>query len=87
MHATLGNTHVPVPVSQSSVESECNAACTAGMDLAHFRMLINEFLNKDPDIVPGESPLIVFDSKYAICMANYVKDTKHTNTFQGECIL
>ena len=33
-------THVPGPVSQSSVESEYNAACTAGIDLAHFRMLI-----------------------------------------------
>ena len=34
-------THVPGPVAQSSVESEYNAACTAGMALAHFRMLIN----------------------------------------------
>ena len=34
-------THVPVPVSQSSAESEYNAACTAGMALAHFRMLIH----------------------------------------------
>ena len=33
-------THVPGPVSLSSSESECNAACTAGMALAHFRMLI-----------------------------------------------
>ena len=31
-------THVPVPVAQSSAESEYNAACTAGMALAHFRM-------------------------------------------------
>ena len=31
-------THVPGPVSQSSVESEYNAACTTGMALAHFRM-------------------------------------------------
>ena len=29
-------THVPGPVAQSSAESEYNAACTAGMDLAHF---------------------------------------------------
>ena len=48
------------------------------MDLAHFRMLIHEFLNKDPDIVPGEVPLIVLDSKSAICMAKNVKDTNHT---------
>ena len=45
-------THVLEPVSQSGAESYYNAACTAGMALAHFRMLINEFLNKDPDIVP-----------------------------------
>ena len=34
-------THVPGPVTQSSAESEYNEACTAGMALAHFRMLIN----------------------------------------------
>ena len=32
-------THVPVPVAQSSAENEYNSACTAGMVLAHFRML------------------------------------------------
>ena len=35
--------HVPGPVAQSSAESEYNAACTAGMALANFRMLIHEF--------------------------------------------
>ena len=40
-------THVPGTVSQSSAESEYNAVCTAGMALAHFRMLIHEFFNKD----------------------------------------
>ena len=45
-------THVPVPVSQSSAESEYNVACTTGMALASFRMLIDEFLNKGPDIFP-----------------------------------
>ena len=45
-------THVPGPVAKSSAESEYNAACTAGMALAYLRMLINELLNKDPDIVP-----------------------------------
>ena len=34
-------THVSVPVSQLSAESQYNAACTAGMDLEHFRMLIH----------------------------------------------
>ena len=37
---------------KSSSESEYNAACTTVMDLAHFRMLIYEFLNKDQYIVP-----------------------------------
>ena len=45
-------THVPGPVAQYSAESEYNAACTAGMTLAHFRMLIHEFLNEDPYMVP-----------------------------------
>ena len=35
-------THVPGPVAQSSSESEYNAACTAGMALAHFMKLIHE---------------------------------------------
>ena len=39
-------THVTGKVAQSSAESEYNAACTAGMDLAHFRMLIHDLLNK-----------------------------------------
>ena len=35
-------THVPGPVAQSSAESEYNAACNAGMDLANSRRLIHE---------------------------------------------
>ena len=49
------------------------------MALAHFRMLISELLNKDPDIVPEEAPLIVLYSKSAICMDKNGKDTKHTS--------
>ena len=71
-------THVPGPVAQSSAESEYNAACTAGMALAHFRMLIHEFLNKYQDIVKEEAPLIILDIKSAMCMSSYGKDTKHT---------
>ena len=48
------------------------------MALAHFRMLIHELLNEDPHIVPEEAPLIVLDSKSAMCMAKNGKDTKHT---------
>ena len=68
-------THVPGPVAQSSAESEYNAACTAGMALAH---LVHELLNEDPYMVTKEAPLIVLDSKYAMCMAKKGKDTKHT---------
>ena len=41
-------------------------------------MLIHELLNKDPDIVSEKAPLIVLDSKSAMCMAKNGKDTKHT---------
>ena len=41
-------------------------------------MLIHEFLNKDPDIVPEEATLIVLYSKSAMCMAKNSKYTKHT---------
>ena len=34
-------THVPGTVAQSSVESEYNASCTAGIDLGPFIMLIH----------------------------------------------
>ena len=69
--------HVPGPVAQSNAENEYNAACTAGMALAHFRMLIQELLKNDPDIVPEEAPLIVLDRKPTMCMASNGKDTKH----------
>ena len=63
-------THVPGPVAQPSAESDYNAACTAGMDLVHFRMLINDFFNKDIDIVPEEDLVIILDRKYDVYMAN-----------------
>ena len=48
------------------------------MDLAHFRVLIHELLNKDPDVVPEEAPLIILDSKSDVCMAKNGKDIKYT---------
>ena len=48
------------------------------MALAHFRMLVHVLLNEDPDMVPKETPLIVLDIKYDMCMAKNGKDTKHT---------
>ena len=71
-------TYVTVIVYQSSSEIEYNAACTEGMDLAHFRMLIHVMLNKYPDIVTEEAPLIILDSKSDVCMDNNGKDNRHT---------
>ena len=48
------------------------------MALEHFRMLICTLLNKYPDIVPEEAPLIILDSKSTVCMDNNGKDIKHT---------
>ena len=53
------------------------------MALSHFRMLIHELLNKYPDIVPDEAPLIILDSKYDMCMAKNGKNTKHTRKIIG----
>ena len=49
------------------------------MVLAHLTILIHELLKKDPDIFPEESPMIVWDSKSAMCMAKNGKDNKHTS--------
>ena len=48
------------------------------MALAHFRMLVHELLNEDPDMVPKEALLIVLDIKSYMCMVKNGKDTKHT---------
>ena len=48
------------------------------MALSRFRMLIHEFSNKDTDIVPEESPLIILYSKYGVCMSNSGNYTNHT---------
>ena len=48
------------------------------MALAHFRMLVHEFLNEDPDMVPMEASLIVLDIKSAMCMERNGKDTTYT---------
>ena len=48
------------------------------MALAHFRMLFNELLNNDPDLVPEGDPLIILDRNSSMYMAKNGKDTKHT---------
>ena len=71
-------TNVPGPVAQSSGESDYNAAYTAGISFVHFMMLINKLMNKDPDIVTEEDPLIILDNKSTACMAKNGKDTNNT---------
>ena len=70
--------HVTRPVDKPGAEREYNAACTVGMSIAHFSMLIHEFLNKDTHIVTEEAPMILLYSRSAMCMAKNGKDTKHT---------
>ena len=77
------STYVLGPVSQSSAESEYNTACTVGMDLAHFRVLVHELLNKYPDIFPEEAPLVILDSKFDVCMAKNAKDITHNRKISG----
>ena len=71
-------TYVKGPVAQSNAESECNTTFTAGMSPAHYRMLNNEFMNKDTDVVTEQAPLIILDRKSTVCIAKNSKDTKRT---------
>ena len=48
------------------------------MDLEHFRMLNNELMNKDPDVIPEQTPLIILDRKSAVSKVKNGKDIKHT---------
>ena len=48
------------------------------MALAYSRMLFNKLLNKGPYIFTEDAPLIILDSKSAMCMDDTGKDTKHT---------
>ena len=48
------------------------------MFLEHFWMLIHELLNKDPDIIPEEGPIIYLYSNFYVCMDKNRKDTNIT---------
>ena len=48
------------------------------MALAHFVMLIHELLNKDPDMVPEESPMVLLHIKSVMNIAKNGKDAKKT---------
>ena len=57
------------------------------MALAHFRILIHEMLNKDPDIVPEESPLIVFIVNLLCAWLIMVRIPNTPHTLQGDWFL
>ena len=48
------------------------------MVLETFRILINEFLDKDPDIVEEETSIIILDSKSSVNIYQNGKYTNHT---------
>ena len=76
-------TNVTGPVSQSSAESEYNVVCTIGMELLSFIILNSLLVNKDPDVVPEQAPLIILGSNVAVYMANNCKDAKHIRKFSS----
>ena len=47
------------------------------MSLEHYRILNNEFLNKNAYLVPEQAPLIILGIKSAVCMARNSKDAKY----------
>ena len=48
------------------------------MDIENLMILNNEFMRKNPGVVPEQGPFIILDSKSEVCMENNGKDTKHT---------
>ena len=57
------------------------------MALAHFRMLVNELLNEDPDMVLKEAPLIVLAKKIPCAWLRMVGIPHIPDIFQEEFIL
>ena len=71
-------THDPGKVDKIISESEYNKAYSPGMDLSHFRILNNKFLNKDTDVVTEQAPLIILDRNLDVCTTKNGKGKKHT---------
>ena len=49
------------------------------MVLAHLRILIHEFLDKDPNIFTDKAPITILHRKSVICMAKNGKHKNHTS--------
>ena len=62
-------TYFPGTVGQYIGESEYNVAYTSVMDIGHFSMINNEFLNKYLYMVPETSRQIILDRNSSVCMA------------------
>ena len=77
-------TPVPGPVAQSSAEGEYNAAYTVGIDLAHFRMLVHELLNEDPDMVPKKASFLSWIANLPWAWIIMVMIPNKPDTLQGE---
>ena len=58
--------------------SDYNLSFNTVRAISHFRSINNDILNKDTYVVPEQSPLIILDAKYTLCMANNDNYTKHT---------
>ena len=54
------------------------------MALAHFRILIHELLNEDPDMVPKEAPLIVWVVNLLCAWLRMARIKNTPDTLQGE---
>ena len=80
-------THVTDPVIQYSAKSDYNAACTAGMYSSHFIMLNNEMMNKDPDLVPEQSPIIILDKNQLCVWTRILRTPRTPDIFPEEFIL
>ena len=81
-------THVPGQVAHFSSESEYIEACTTGMDLSHFIIIINSLTNKETYVAQEQSPEIILDSRQSLCMAKNGKSTKHSrNVSRRICLV
>ena len=68
--------YVPSPVAMSSVEAEWNAGATAGMAMSHLRMLYNELIGTETDMIWNPPILMLCDSASAVTLANSERDVK-----------
>ena len=75
---------LPIPIANSSAESEYMAACSACMSMTHLSMLIYDLDNLgkkdyDPYYTPRDSPnILMVDNSATVKMAQNFKPSKYT---------